>query len=220
MTDNASQCGAITRQIEAIDTRMLRGQALANHVMAGLAGKGSAASIAAPYSVARCARLLALAHEAPLARRLFSRDAVDHATRYTVLDIETAPEPPTIVKRVHARDLPRRLCELGAEGCPWSEVPGRLGRTASGLRWWIYSHGMADLVARWWPDMFPRAAAEAAWPTILAELEDLAEAGVSWPEALKRCGWRYKSESLAKRLEREGRYDLIKAFGAWKRVAA
>lgn len=220
MTDNASQCAAITRQIETIDTRMLRGQALANHVMAGLAGKESAASIAAPYSVARCARLLAVAHEAPLARRLLNRDASDHAIRYTDFVVETAPEPPTVIEKVHARDLPRRLNELGLELCPWDEVPVRLGRTMQGLRWWIYSHGMADLVARWWPNEFPRAAADLSWPTVLAELEDLAEVGVSWAEALGRCGWKSKPQSLAQRLQREGRKDLIRAFNAWTKVAA
>lgn len=199
---------------------MLRGHALATHVMAGLAGNDTAATIASPYTVARCARLLAIAHEAPLARRLLNRDASDHAIRYTDFVVETAPEPPTVIRKVHARDLPRRLNELGLELCPWDEVPARLGRTMQGLRWWIYSHGMADLVARWWPNEFPRAAADLSWPTVLADLEDLAEADVPWKEAIERCGWRYKPESLAKRLEREGRYDLIKAFGAWKRVAA
>lgn len=199
---------------------MLRGQALVRHVMSGLAGNDTAATIASPYTVARCSRLLAIAHEAPLARRLLNRDAFDHAIGYTVVGVETAPEPPTVVAKVHARDLPRRLTELGSELCPWGEVPGRLGRTPHGLRWWIYSHGMADLVARWWPDEFPRAAAEASWPTIVAELEDLADADTPWKDAVERCGWRYKPESLAKRLEREGRYDLIKAFGAWKRIAA
>ena len=215
MTGNASQCAAITHQLEAIDTRMLRGQALADYVEEALNTDKTASQIAAAASyrhVERCAQNLARARYAPLARRLIARHHID---LLNPPEIVPDPEPVTRMPVRPPRDRDELLDELkdmSACGLTYDHAAERLNVTTATLRHMIYNRHISHAVAPLFPEAFPRVTRVVRLKQIVADLCDMAEAGESWREAARKVGYE-KPQSLASRLSVNGYRKVLAKFG-------
>lgn len=116
---------------------MPRGAQLVEYVEREMRSAKTAEMIAGNvgYSVQRCAELLGRCRNAPLARLLLDRQAMD-VTRSD--DDATADE----------------IIRLGSEGATWAEVASAVGRTPSGLLKWATAQGLEYRAGAWFPDLF------------------------------------------------------------------